>query len=298
MHIADWDVLRVFLAVARTGRLVLAGRQLGLDHGTVSRRVDQLEKALGTRLFDRSPRGVALTDSGRALVVHAQRIETAVEEAGDIGERGRAVAGTVRLSTPEAFGASFIACHVAELRTRYPGLTLELIPATRALSLSRREADLAITFSRPAQGRLVSRRLLRYGLGLYASRDYLRKCGPIRSVTELTRHPFVGYIEEIIEFPELRSLLPVSESAAFRSSSILAQQQAVVHGSGLGLLHHFTAAPDARLAPVLPQEIQIQREYWLQRAADTVTAPRVRAVAGFLEDIVSRHRTQFLSPTH
>jgi DNA-binding transcriptional LysR family regulator len=291
----DWDDLRLFLMVSRVGSLIAAGRRLGVDHATVSRRLSRLEQKIGTRLFDRSPRGVLLTDAGTMLVGHAERIEAEVTAATtDIGERDTAVSGIVRLATPEAFGAFLVAPNAHRLHARHPALQLELAPESRTVSLSKREADIAIGLHQPRRGRLIARRLIDYRLGLYASREYLDRHGPIEASSMLSSHPLVWYIDELIDIPELRYFDQIAAGAptVFRSSSIAAQQAAVAAGLGLGVLHVFAAGQDARLVRVLA-EVEITRSYWLVLHADQQRLPRVRAVIDFLEEIVEANRTLF-----
>ena len=100
----DWDDLRLFLAVARSGSFLASGRKLALNHTTLARRIAGLEAALGTRLFDRSPRGVQLTRAGAELLEHADRVEAEILAAGrGLAGQEQQVSGTVRLATPEAF---------------------------------------------------------------------------------------------------------------------------------------------------------------------------------------------------
>lgn len=296
MPTLDWDDLRLFLAIARGGRLIAAGRALGLDHTTVARRLGGLEQAVGTRLVERSPRGVVLTEAGRALADHAERIEAEVIAAGAIWGGGDArVSGTVRLATPEAFGTFLVAPNAALLHARHPAVRLELSPESKLVSLANREADIAITLNRPPRGPIVARKLVDYRVGLYASRAYLDRAGPIDDAAALTRHPFAWYIEEMIDIPELRVLREVSTEASpvFRSTSIAAQQEAVAGGLGLGVLHVFAAEQDDRLVRVLPDAVEVRRSYWLAFHADQQRLPRVRAVADFLDEIVALHRGRF-----
>ncbi len=89
----------------------------------------------------------------------------------------------------------------------------------------------------------------------------------------------------------------VSDPAVhFRSSSITAQQNAVASGFGLGLLHHFSASPDPRLVPVLPEQIRIERAYWIILHADLRSLPRIRAVVDFLQSIVELERANLVGP--
>ena len=125
MQSLNWDDVRLFLAVAREGRLQAAGRALGLDHSTIARRVSGLEAAMGARLIDRSPRGVVLTPAGELLRDHAERMEVEmIGASAAVGDNAGTVAGSVRLATPEAFGTYLVAPNVHLLHARHP--TIEL----------------------------------------------------------------------------------------------------------------------------------------------------------------------------
>jgi len=205
MQSLDWDDIRVFLAVAREGRLQAAGRTLGLDHSTVARRMTGLEAAMGARLIDRSPRGVLLTHAGELLREHAERIELEmISASAEVGDDAGTVAGSVRLATPEAFGTYLVAPNVHLLHARHPTIELELAPESRSVSLSRREADIAIGLTRPPRGRVIARRLIDYRLGLYAAADYLACHPTIDTLDAVKAHPLVWYIDELIDIPELR----------------------------------------------------------------------------------------------
>lgn len=291
----DSDQLRVFLAVIRGGNTVAAARRLGVDHSTVSRRLSALESALGTRLFDRSPRGLAPTEAAGALIGHAERIESELlAAANSVGGRDVHATGTVRLATPEIFGTYLVAPHISELYARHPHVTLELAPESRSISLSEREADIAVTLRPPPRGRLVVRKLADYRLGLYVSRGYLEQNGPIQSRAEIGGHSFVSYIDGLLDYPEFNALHQIDPGAPtiFRSSSSAAQQAAVAAGLGLGVLHCLSAAQDPQLVRLLPDEMEISRSYWLVLHADLQRTPRVRAVADFLVELIDhmRHR--------
>jgi DNA-binding transcriptional LysR family regulator len=296
MPIMNWDDLRIFLAVARDGGLIGAARRLGIDHTTVARRLTALETALGARLVHRSPRGAKLTDAGVGLLEHAERIEGETLSAGArLGASDHQLSGTVRLATPEAFGAWLVAPNVKMLHAAHPNIQLELVPEARAVNLSKREADIAVGLTRPAHGRLYAQKLGAYRLGLYASRAYLDSVPAITDLDGVKDHPLVWYIDELLDIPELRYLDQITTSArtVFRSSSITAQQAAVASGLGLGVLHVFAAEQDPRLVRLLPETVSIERDYWLVQHEDQRHLPRVRAVATFLQDLVRQERARF-----
>lgn len=294
MSALNWDDVRLFLAVARTARLAGAGRRLGLDHSTVARRLSNLEAAVGSRLFDRGPRGVQLTEAGQKLLDHAERIEGEMAAATEMLGGGDArVTGAVRLATPEAFGTYLVAPQIHRLHRAHPELRLELAPESRMVSLANRDADVAVLLNRPASGPVVARHLVDYRLGLYASRAYLEANGAVTADT-LSRHPFAWYIDARIDIPELRFLSEVSADATpvFRSTSIAAQHAAVSGGFGLGVLHLFAAEHDPALVRLLP-EVEIRRSYWLAVHADMQRLPRVRAVMDFIDAVVANRRADF-----
>src|SRR5262249_21147135 len=156
----NWDDLRLFLAASRDRSFVAAGRRMQVDQTTVARRLSALEDTVGSPLFQRSPRGITLTEAGVSLVGHAEKIETEIMAASArLEEREGKITGTVRLATPEAFGTFLVAPSALGLHERHPDLQLELVPESRAVSLSSREADVAVALNRPPRGRLVAWKL-------------------------------------------------------------------------------------------------------------------------------------------
>ena len=291
----NWDDLRLFLTVARHGRFTTAAKALDLDHTTVARRISALEQDVGSSLLVRSPKGSSLTETGLKLSRYAERIETEVIQAIAQAHDSNRISGTVRLATPEALGQTLITPNVGSLLSRYPDLTLELAPQSRAVSLVNREADISITLTRPQQGRVVARRLTDYRIGLYASKAFLERSGPLNDLACVARQPFISYVDNLIELPELSYLQQTAQDArvAFRSTSIGAQQEAVVNALGIGLLHVFTASRDPRLVRILPDQVEIMRTYWLTFHEDNRAVPKVRAVLDFIDDIISQHRQAF-----
>ena len=163
----NWDDIRIFLSIARTGQILAAARRLGLNHATVARRLTALEESVGTRLFDRSTSGCQLTDAGNRFFDRAERMEAeAVAAEADLGHDTPEISGTVRIGAPDGFGVAYLAPRLGELTEKHPGLTVQLVPVPRSFSLSRREADIAVTIDRPETGRLVAGKLVTSGMSL------------------------------------------------------------------------------------------------------------------------------------
>jgi len=293
----DWNDLRYFLAVARAGRLTEASRRLATDHATVSRRIKALETALDANLFIRSPRGYQLNAAGERLLARAEEMESAaVRMQSEIGGENVALGGTVRIGSPDGFGAFFLAPRIGGLAKRHPGLELQIVAMPRPFSLSKREADIAISLARPTEGRLVSRKLTDYRLHLYGSRDYLDAHPEITTPGDVADHAVIGYIPDLIYAPELDYLPQVAPQIKPRltSSNLIAQLNAAKAGAGLCVLPAFMAADDDSLCPVLPERIAIVRAFWLILHADQRDTVRVRTVADFIARCVEQDRRLFL----
>ena len=189
----DWNDLRSYLAVARSGRLTAAAQKLQVDHTTLSRRLSALEHALKAKLFDRSPSGYTLTEQGQRLLPTAEEMERLAIAAQEmVGGSAACVEGTVRIGAPEGFGSYFLAPRIAALKSLYPELLVQLVAASAVFSLSRRDADVVVSVARPPAGRLIVSKLTDYDLALYAAPAYLDGHAPIRIAADLTGHSFVS----------------------------------------------------------------------------------------------------------
>ncbi len=290
----NWDDVRIFLAVARHGQILGAARSLGLNHATVARRLTALEEALGSRLFTRKTNGSELSSDGERFLVHAERMESAMLAATASAGADSAIEGTVRVGAPDGFGVAFLAPRLGELAERHKGLKIELVPVPRAFSLSRREADIAVTLERPREGRLVARKLTDYQLGLYAARSYLDRHGTPAGLEDLASHRLVGYVEDLLYTASLdyTAEFLTGWHSDVAVSSAMGQTEAVRAGAGIGILHAFMARRDAALVPVLPGHT-LTRSYWTVVHEDLRAIRRVALVGEFLAEIVARDRAMF-----
>ena len=289
----NWDDVRLFLSVARSGQFLSAARKLGVNHATLSRRISALEAAIGTQLFLRSTNGCELTEEGQRLLAGAERMETEMLNAqANLGRVDTAVAGTVRIGAPDGLGVSFLAPRLGRLTARYPDLKIQLVP--RSFSLSQREADIAITIERPEQGRLMFSKLTDYSLGLYASADYLADYGTPDDVEALKRHRRIGYVEDLIFSPSLNFTGEIMRDwdAAFEISSATGQTEAVRSGAGIGILHNYIAGQYPELLRIMPQ-LTISRSYWTAYHESARQLVRVRTVVDFLQELVAEERRIF-----
>ncbi|OWW21375.1 LysR family transcriptional regulator [Noviherbaspirillum denitrificans] len=293
-----WDDFRYFLAVVRTGTLSAAADLLDTQHTTVARHIQALEEQLDARLFLKSNTGYGLTPAGERLLELAETIESSILAArGVANQRDKAISGTVRIGAPDGLGSTFLAPRMHILTDKHPALNIEIMATTRIFSLSKREAHIAIGFSRTEHARIVSRRLTDYRLFVYASADYLQSAPSIKTKEDFRQHPFIGYVEEFVFFPELDYLNAVVNGITpkLRSTNLLAQLYATLSGGGLCILPVFIASNFPNLVAVLPEQVSLTRSFHMHIHEDHRKAPHVRAVADFIAAEIETNEQLFLA---
>lgn len=277
----DWNDLRVILEVRRAGGLGPAARALGVDHSTLFRRLKAAEVRLGARAFERLPGGAyQATAAGEQLAATAERIETEVLSL-DRAMTGRddRLTGRLRVTSSETLAGSVLTAHLAALRGRHPGLVVELLIDNRVLSLSRREADVALRPVRPREADLWGRRLTDVAWGFYASPAYMerrRDTGPA-----LEGHEVIGWDEGATGVAAARWLADTVDEAAFayRSNSLVNQGAAAAAGLGIALLPCYLGDLDARLVRARPEPLpEAAGELWIVTHADLKATARIQAV--------------------
>lgn len=285
----DWDNLRYFLELARARKLSSAARRLEVQHTTVSRRIRALEQSIGAPLFTRAGGEYRVSEAGQRLLPHAEAMEQAHRAVEGVGPaREGELSGVVRIGATEGFGTMVLAPALARFAQQHPQLVIDLLAVPRSVNLSQREADIVISLERPARGNLVVARLCDYVLRLYASPGYLARHAPIQTRADLQQHSFVTYIDDLLFSKELRYLAELGrpERYALRSTSVLAQHQAVATGAGIGVLPAFLADADRRLCTVLPQQTRFVRTFWISMPVEHRALLRMQAVWDLLRSVV------------
>lgn len=295
----EWNDLRVFLTVARLGTISLSGERLGIEHSTVSRRIDRLEAKLGVVLFDRRRSGYSLTDAGNALIPQVEKMESAllaaIEES--LG-RGDFVKGTVRVGTPEAFGICVLAPSLIGFRGKHPRLHIELMAQPQFPSLVTREVEILVTLEPPTMGRYKVAKFADIDYFLFGSQNYLASHPPIRAVDDLLQHEFVDYVHDgtVSErYRVLEELVP-EPRRCFTTTSVLAQRSAAVAGMGLVLLTPYVAQEGQGLVNVFPGRPFIKRSIWIAAPEDLLRIRRYRLVWDHIRSLADQRPDLFHRP--
>ncbi|MDW4548101.1 LysR family transcriptional regulator [Defluviimonas sp. D31] len=287
---ADWDDLRVFLAVARAESLSGAGKLLKLDPATVGRRVARLEEAMAVRLFVRSAQGYTLTGEGQRLLAHAGRAEQAVAEAmEEVGSEGTGLTGQIRIGAPDGSANYLLPQIVAAICADHPGLEVQIVAQPRVFNLSKREADMAIAVSPPASGHLTVQKLTDYRLHLAASQGYLDSHPPIRTPADLKHHRTIGYIQDLVFDKELDYQSEAGmEAVTLASNSVSVQFNWVRTGAGIAVVHDFALPAAPGLVKVLADKVSLTRSFYLIRHPDDRRVERLNRFAELLAQGVRR----------
>ncbi|MFJ5486558.1 LysR family transcriptional regulator [Hansschlegelia beijingensis] len=280
----DWNDIVYFLAVARHKNLGRAAKVLRVDHTTVSRRVRELERSLGANLFKRSRTGFTLTEIGTRLMRHAEGMENQANALTETVGVGSDAGGAVRIATMEGIGSFYLTARLGAFRERHPGILVELITDTRTLDLTRREAEIFVTFFRPPGRGLQTAKAGEFRVSLFASEAYLARHGHPSKTADLEAHDFIDFVDEYISVNENKWLSDVYRPAntVFRSTSLVAQYAAVTSGQGIAMLPSFVAANNPSLKPVLPK-LSTVRDIWISTHDDTLHVSRIKEVVKFLQ---------------
>jgi DNA-binding transcriptional LysR family regulator len=290
----DWDDARVLLALMRKGTLRAAAEQLDVNASTIGRRLESLERVLGTRLFDRSQDGLLPTMAAEELAVHAERVEQAALGLVSAAQGfEREPEGVVRISAVPGIADHFVAPALPRLLERYPRLRIELDSSIGYADLSRREADIALRLARPGTGDLVARKLLEERDTILGSQKYVRELAELSNWADAR---WLGWGHDLALLPTstwLAAHVP-EEAVVLRSSSINALLSAAESGVGLVLateaLRQVRPLAEVRLTPALTKQLRTLpvRELWLVGHRALREVPRVAAVWDFILDELGR----------
>ncbi len=289
----QWDDVRFFLAVARTGSLSAAARGLGVGHVTVGRRIALLEARLGVTLLNHTPDGFATTSAGEAVLRQCMAMESAALDLERIAAgRDTLVTGSVRVTTTEALAHQLVAPAIAMLRRHHHELRIDLIAGARSLDIARRDADLAVRFARPSSPDLVCRKLGEVGFSLYASPRYLARAGVPQRRSGLAGHDLITFSGA----PAATSPFFMGEAlegsrVALRCDNPLIQLKAAADGVGIAELVCFLGDSFNDLVRVWPHEPPARRTAWLIVHQDMRRAARIRAVSAAIGDAFRRQRS-------
>lgn len=292
MHMLAWDDLQHVLAVAEHGSLAAAARALGLNHTTVLRRVGALEKRLGVRLFERLPTGYTLTGSGEELAAAASEMaDTAHAVERRLLGRDLQLTGAVRVATTDTLMATVLPAAFAGFRLAHPELVLELTTATREVSLTKRDADIAVRPTKKPPQHLIGRCVADVAFSLYASPAYLSR---VPAKRDLAKHTWLAPDDSLAGTTIARWMArEVGVAPVFRADTLTALCHAAVAGHGVAALPCYFGDSTRGLRRLRGTIDAMRTQLWVLAHEDLRATARVRAVSDWLVEALSRSRGLF-----
>lgn len=280
MRFENWDEIRTAYQVARMGTVSGAAEVLGVHHATVIRHVDALEARLGTKLFQRHPRGYTPTEAGQQLLAVGQATEDQFAQlAARIAGAGEEMRGELILTSLPAL-AALVMPAMAELMRAHPALVLRYITDPRVFRLEYGEAHVAIRAgARPTEPDNVVSQLGVNRTALYAAPDYIERHGRPKGPNDLAGHRFIGPDSRESRAPYFRWLagqVP-PEAMVFMANEMASQQAAIEAGLGLGFLPVLQGRAIPRLVEVVAPMPDWDSPFWLVTHVDLHRTPKVQA---------------------
>jgi len=288
MNSTDWDGFRYFIAAAETGSLTAAAKKLGSNQPTVGRHIDALESALGTRLFQRTVKGLILTEEGEFVFEQSQSIRSAVIKVQRKTQSEEEYIGTVRLALPEGLCLEAITPRLAEFYNEYPKINLIIDVSSSSANLIQGEADIAVRLFRANEANLVTKSLGHMSLGLFSSADYIKTYGAPTKVNELKHHRIIAYGDQLSNLAENRWLLSHSQpsSRILYSDNTMTRLRATIAGAGISIQPHLFCQNNPGLVALLEKLKLPSHEVWLVYHNDLRHLGRIRAVIRFLSSTI------------
>jgi DNA-binding transcriptional LysR family regulator len=284
----DWNDLKVFLAVERGGSARAAAVALSISHSTVLRRLQTLETALGTVLFDRTPDGLMLSASGARVLAKAQQIEAEVLEVErDVRGADIRLQGQIRLTVPPPIIRHLLLPHLTAFRADYPDIDLEVVSTYDFSDLGRRDADVAIRFAASPDDHLVGRRLPVFRDAIYASPDYL---AGLKGTGGQGLPAWIGW-PNVTQFTRRVAKTPFAANpVSWRLAGLELQAEAARQSLGMALLPCIMGDADAALVRMPNSATYDTLPAWLLTHPDLRRMERVRVFAQFLHGAIAKRQ--------
>jgi DNA-binding transcriptional LysR family regulator len=289
----DWNLLSAFAHLVNAGSLTKAAISAGVSQPTLSRQIRLLERQLGLELFERTARGMRLTEWGQSLVARASRMR---DEADGIARTAQGldteVSGVVRISASELTANHLLPPVLTRLHQQHASIEFEVIATNSVSNLLSREADIAVRMAPPRQHELIARKVALLKVGIYAHKRYLRKHGVPKSLADLLKRDLIGFDQD----DSLRKGLLAAGAPknalrfAFRSDSHELCWQMVRAGFGCGIVTTLIAATDSDVLQVLPTAPVPSLPIWLTVHREVRSNKRLRLVYDALASALAKEQ--------
>jgi DNA-binding transcriptional LysR family regulator len=278
-RMANWDLVRIFLEVARIGSFRAAAEQLNMSANFLSKRISLLERAYKTTLMTRHVDGIRLTPEGLQVLDAARRMEEAsfgLDRA--LSRTTPALSGEVRLAVTEGLGTFWLAPRLVEFQRAYPGLLVDLKCEMRSADVLRLEADVAVQLEKPDKPDLKRLKIGRLHIMPFVSPSYVDIYGMPKDEHDIRQnHRIVIQDAEQTKGKEMYDKYAGREQLGFvamRNNVSTAHLWSIAKGAGIGWLPTYVPALGD---PLIPLDIgfKFELDIWLAYHPDAKKIPRV-----------------------
>ncbi len=281
----NWDDLRYFLSVARAGSISAAGRELGVKHTTVARRIQALETDMDARLFDRTPTGYVMTQTAENLLDKVSVIEDKVKLIDrQASHSDSALAGPLKLTVAFELANRILLPKLDSFYQAYPRIELQLMMTKGLVDLARLDADLALRMTPTPPENLIGRELVKINHGLYASESLLKRF--------TKKLPTILFTSELSPPPWMKKHFSDS-LVAYRIDDVGSMAVAAAQGHGVVKLPCFIGDTQPGLLRLDYELEKSKWGIWLLNHVDLRTTARVRACKEFLQQLVENSSELF-----
>jgi DNA-binding transcriptional LysR family regulator len=279
-RMANWDLVRIFLEVARIGSFRAAAEQLNMSANFLSKRISALESAYKTTLMTRHVDGIRLTPEGLKVLEAAKRMEEAsfgLDLA--LNQATPALSGEVRLAVTEGLGTFWLTPRLVEFQRAYPGLLVDLKCEMRSADVLRLEADVAVQLEEPEQADLKRIKIGRLHIMPFVSPTYVEVYGMPKDLCDLKQnHRMVLQDAEQTKGREMYDKYLGREQLGFvamRNNVSTAHLWSIAKGAGIGWLPTYVPALGDPLIP-LDVGVKFELDIWLAYHPEAKKIARVR----------------------
>lgn len=297
---ADWNSIRVFLAVARLNSFRKAAEELGMSVNTVRRTISRLEDILGYPLLFRESEGVRLTDEGRRVVLAARDVENSVSDMWRVASMAeRDANGPIRLAITEGLGSFWLTPRIVDyINDTGAQNRIELQCAMRSVDVLRMEADISVQLERPNRPELKTKRLGYLHLKPFASRSYLERFGHPKNVADMVNHRVVEQQTDQLRGYELDKIFGpqiANRMVRMKTNFSSAHYWAVAKGAGIGLMPNYARAIGGNVEHI-DLGFDFRVEIWLATHPEVTKSARHRNFIDFLTESFDDRKFPWFGP--
>lgn len=278
----NWDDLKYFLAVSRTGSIRGAAKALDVNHATVSRRINTFEKNMGLRLFDRTVQGYERTKAADEIYAQAVHLEDTLFNVQRLVEgKNKALRGIIRITVADIVAEHLLMDDLADFSKLYPDIEIHVIDSVRSFNLANREADVALRVCNHPPEHLIARKLAAIHRSAYASAEAKHM---VDKPEWLAQQNWIGWTDKMRKpvGKMARDYDKFSSRHAIVNTNL--QRKACRLGMGIAILPCFIGDNDDSLVRIAPFTSEHKFDLWLLTHPDMRENTKVKAFNHFIKE--------------